>query len=100
LKEALQAARKRFSEKWGVPVKQSPVQVIPNTPQNNACLQATDYFLWALQRLYEKGEERYISYLWQSFRLVQDIDDRRSANYGVYYTEKKPLTKAALDGRK
>jgi hypothetical protein len=99
LKDALQSARQRFFEKWGV-ASESPIQVIPNTPQNNACLQATDYFLWALQRLYEQGEDRYLSYLWQSFRLVQDIDDRRSARYGVYYTQKNPRTKAALDGRK
>lgn len=99
LRDALQSARQRFFEKWGV-ASASPIQVIPNTPQNNACLQATDYFLWALQRLYEQGEDRYLTYLWQSFRLVQDIDDRRSARYGVYYTQKKPLTKAALEGRK
>ena len=53
-----------------------------------------------LEKEYEQGEERYLSYLWPSFRLVQDIDDRRSARYGVYYTQKKPLTKAASDGRK
>ncbi len=99
LQNALQSARQRFFEKWGV-ASQAPMQVIPNTPQNHGCLQATDYFLWALQRLYEQGEERYLSYLWSSFRLVQDIDDQRSARYGVYYTEKKPLTKAALEGRK
>ncbi len=99
LQEALQSARQNFSEKWGI-TSQSPIQVIPTTPQFSPCLQAADYFLWALQRLYEQGEERYLSYLWPSFRLVQDIDDRRSARYGVYYTQKKPLTKAASDGRK
>jgi hypothetical protein len=30
---------------------------------------------------------------------VQDIDDTRVAAYGVYYTQKKPLSRAALDGR-
>lgn len=99
LQAALQSARQNFFEKWGV-TSQAPIQVIPNTPQSSPCLQAADYFLWALQRLYEQGEERYLAYLWPSFRLVQDIDDRRSARYGIYYTQKKPLTKAALDGRK
>lgn len=99
LQAALKSARQRFFEKWGVS-SQSPIQVIPDKPQNSPCLQATDYFLWALQRLYERGKERYLSYLWTSFRLVQDIDDRRAARYGVYYTQKKPLTKAVLEGRK
>jgi hypothetical protein len=62
-------------------------------------LQAADYFLWALQRLYEWKEERYVAYLWDSFSLVHDIDDRRVSGYGVYYSKRKPLTAAALEGR-
>ena len=70
------------------------------TPKEHAGLQAVDYFVWALQRLYERDEERYLLYLWDSFRLVHDIDDMREASYGVYYTQKKPLTAAALRWRK
>ena len=46
---------------------------------------------------YEKREDRYLTYLWPAIHLVQDIDDTRSARYGVYYTQKKPLTLAALE---
>lgn len=60
-------------------------------------LQATDYFLWALQRFYEKGEDRYLSYLWPLFRLVRDLDDTRRHPYGEYYTQKKT---AHAGGRK
>ena len=70
------------------------------TPKEHAGLQAVDYFVWALQRLYERDEERYLLYLWDAFRLVHDIDDMREAGYGVYYTGKKPLTAAALRWRK
>lgn len=70
------------------------------TPKKHAGLQAVDYFVWALQRFYERGEDRYVSYLWRVFRLVHDIDDTREAEYGVYYTEKKPLNAAALKWRK
>ena len=69
------------------------------TPKQHAGLQAVDYFVWTLQRLYERGEDRYVKYLWRAFRLVQDIDDRRAAGYGVYYTQKKPLDAAALEWR-
>jgi hypothetical protein len=50
-----------------------------------------------LQRLYERREDRYVELLWPSFRLVHDIDDTRKAQYGVYYTQKKPLNAAALE---
>ena len=69
------------------------------TPKQYAGLQAVDYFIWALQRLYERGEERYVAYLWQAFGLVHDIDDTRKADYGFYYTQNKPLTAAALEWR-
>ena len=99
LKNALEAARQRFSTQWGV-TSNAPLNVLAGTPQNHAGLQAVDYFTWALQRLYEMGEDRYVTYLWDSFHLVQDIDDNRTAGYGVYYTQKKPLNSAALAWRK
>ena len=74
--------------------------VSATTPKEHAGLQAVDYFVWALQRLYERDEERYLLYLSDAFRLVHDIDDMREAGYGAYYTQKKPLTAAALGWRK
>lgn len=50
------------------------------TPKKHAGLQAVDYFIWALQRLYERGEDRYVEYLWWAFRLVHDIDDTRKTD--------------------
>ena len=61
-------------------------------------LQAVDYRLWALQRLYERGEDRYVQLLWPSFGVVHDLDDTRSNRYGVYYTKGKPLSAAAVKG--
>ncbi|MEJ5198787.1 MAG: DUF3800 domain-containing protein [Anaerolineae bacterium] len=98
LRTALDAARMRFQTQWGIS-SAATIEVIAATPQQAVGLQATDYFLWALQRLYERGEDRYITYLWPQVHLVQDIDDTRHARYGVYYTQKKPLTAAALADR-
>ena len=36
--------------------------------------------------------------LWPAFRLVHDLDDTRGKMYGIYYTQKKPLTSAAFKG--
>ena len=70
------------------------------TPKEHAGLQVVNYFVWALQRLYERDEKRYLVYLWDAFRLVHDIDDMRESNNGVCYTQKKPLTAEALRWRK
>jgi hypothetical protein len=98
LRAALETARARFQDKWQKP-SNAPIKVIPTTPQINPGIQAADYFTWSLQRLYERSEDRFVTYLWPMFRLVVDMDDKRKAEYGVYYTQKKPLTRAALEGR-
>ena len=97
LHEALDKARQRFSAQRGI-ASDAPIHVIPATPPESPGLQAVDYFLWALQRLYEHKEDRYVELLWPAFRLVHDLDDTRAARYGVYYSQKKPLTLAALEG--
>jgi hypothetical protein len=96
LKQALKTAQERFARQWGKQTS-SVFNVTPLNPQDSGGLQAVDYFLWSLQRFYERREDRYLELLWNSFRLVHDLDDTRKTPYGVYYTRKKPLTLAALD---
>ncbi len=98
LHQALQKAQDRFAKQRNI-ISDATLQVSVATPKEQASLQAVDYFVWALQRLYELGEDRYVTYLWPTFRMVHDIDDRREAGYGVYYTQKKPLNAAALEWR-
>ncbi len=81
---------------WGITTT-APINVVPSTPPACIGLQAADYFLWGLQRLYERREDRYVELLWPAFRVVNDLDDAREAKYGVYYSQKKPLTLAALE---
>ena len=95
LYQALKTSQERFSQQWGKQTSSVRV-VVPKTSQENGGLQAVDYFLWSLQRFYERKEDRYLNLLWSSFRLVHDLDDTRKNEYGVYYTKKRPLTLAAL----
>jgi hypothetical protein len=97
LRSALEVARDKTFKKWGIKGS-APMNVIPCFPKISPGLQAADYFLWALQRCYEQREDRYLKYLWRAFRLVHDIDDIREAKYGCYYSQKKPLTLAAIKG--
>lgn len=98
LKAAIETARKNFYRKHKI-VSESMVTVTVGRPESYAGLQAVDYFLWALQRLYERGEDRYLRYLWHHVRLIVDADDRRKHNYGVYYGPKNVLDAEALRWR-
>jgi hypothetical protein len=97
LRVALVAARTRFAQDTGIAAT-APLAVLPCLSRTCACLQAGDYFLWALQRFYERQEDRFLNLLWPRVSLVMDVDDTRENDYGVYYTQKKPLSLAALKG--
>jgi len=92
---ALERARNRFARERGVPII-SKLDVKACRPTDEPALQAVDYFLWALQRTFEKREDRYLELLWPQCSLVVDVDDTRVAEYGAYYTKQKPLKAAAL----
>ncbi|MBU2611112.1 MAG: DUF3800 domain-containing protein [Chloroflexi bacterium] len=96
LRTALGIARERFARRWGIQ-SNAVLSVVAQTPPQNGGLQAVDYFLWSLQRFYERREDRYLEFLWPQFSLVQDLDDKREHPYGCYYTQKRPLTLATLD---
>ncbi|NIA10132.1 MAG: DUF3800 domain-containing protein [Nitrospiraceae bacterium] len=99
LLKAVERARERFYEKWGI-VSDTAVRISVGTPAQYAGLQAVDYFLWALQRLYERGEDRYLVYLWNAVKLIHDIDDTRRHKYGEYYNKNNPLTAESIKERK
>ncbi|MGH9854925.1 MAG: DUF3800 domain-containing protein, partial [Blastocatellia bacterium] len=50
------------------------------------------YYLWALHRLCEKGEERFFAALADGYKLVMDLDDKRNSGNGEWYSESNPLS--------
>lgn len=56
--EKRKTARSQFAQKHGIAIGAS-LQVFEFSPSEQAGLQAVDYFTWAIQRLYERHEERY-----------------------------------------
>jgi hypothetical protein len=70
-KEALTAAIARaqmnFTAKWGAR-NFGPCEIVTAHPHEAGGLQASDYFLWALQRLYERREDRYFAPLTKHYR--------------------------------
>lgn len=95
LGHALQDARRRFEKRWGI-AGVGHISVEVSAPSRSPVLQAVDYFLWALQRCYERREDRYIQYIWSKVRRIHDIEDRRTSFAGTYYAPGKPLSAAVL----
>lgn len=91
LLQALNKAVENFEKKSGREIS-TMLNVISNYPSNEPCLQIADYALWALQRLYERHEERYFDYIRNKFIRIIDLDDKREKDYGVYYDERNQLT--------
>ena len=92
LEHAIERAKANFRSTWKTDVDR-PTQVRSSVPSQEAGLQIVDYFLWALQRFYERDEDRYFLGLANRFRLIMDQDDTRLAPYGRWYTQRDPLTK-------
>lgn len=91
LHEELCKAILNFEKTFGKKVSVSH-HVASNYPSNAPCLQVVDYFLWALQRMYERYEDRFFNYLKDKFARIIDLDDKRIKDYGVYYDVKNELT--------
>lgn len=95
LQSAIEQSRSNLRKSWGIEAT-SPIEIMAAKPADAGGLQAVDYFLWAMQRLYERGEERYWDFVASKVSLVHDVDDTRENGYGVYYTKKNPLEKEKI----
>lgn len=71
-----------------------------STPKSDACLQAVDYFLWAVQRFYEprtdgqtgasKQDERFLQLIWPQVGEIHDL--HFGASHGTFFNRQKPLS--------
>lgn len=86
----LQQAKANFRQSEHVE-NAAPIEVVASDPSRIVCLQAVDYFLWATQRLFEKGERRYIDLIWSKVGLILDFDDTRHQESGELYSQERPL---------
>jgi hypothetical protein len=99
---ALEHAERDFEETFGFSRGGSDAwRINVSDPGTEACLQAVDYFLWALQRFYElrlhplTGEEqpredRYLNLLWPQMAEIHDLDF--GPERGTYFNKQHPLT--------
>jgi Protein of unknown function (DUF3800) len=76
----------------GNPAAHDDMKVHSSYPVESAGLQACDYLLWALQRFYERAEERYLQALQSKFTRIIDLDA------DIEFHEKHPLTISSRAG--
>jgi hypothetical protein len=99
LKEQLLLSRDRFLQQLGREAADTTLDLYPAFPKDAPSLQVTDYCLWALQRLFEREEDRYLGMLREKISLIHDVDDKCQKHYGCYYSRSKPLTLADIKNR-
>jgi hypothetical protein len=90
LENAIVRAKRNFARRWGDP-GDTPTDIKSGYPHEHTGLQVIDYYLWALQRLYERREDRFFLLLAQDYRLIMDLDDKRNKAYGEWYSDSNPL---------
>ena len=90
LQSSIDKAKANFQAKYNKTINK-PVKIIPAYPNEYIGLQIIDYYLWAVQRLYEKGEDRFFQLLANDFRLIMDLDDIRNKDYGEWYSDQNKL---------
>jgi hypothetical protein len=98
LSAALARGYAEFERSFGFPVRHT-TKVTCGTPPLHPGLQAVDYFTWALQRFYERGEERWVELVWPQVGEIHDLDFMEKGKRGVYYRKDKPLTLAGREGK-
>lgn len=91
LRDAIERAKRNFRKAWATDADQ-PTAIAASVPSQSVGLQVVDYYLWALQRMFETGEDRFFNLLAQDYRLVMDLDDKRCKPYGRWYSRSDPLT--------
>lgn len=64
-------------------------------PKQEPLLNVADYFCWAVQRVFEKGETRYYDFMMDQISVVMDLYDVGNfEDWKNYYGPKNPLTAA------
>lgn len=86
MQSAIDSAIDAFSSKWHYENKNS-IRIFIQQASEIPLLQASDYVLWTIQRVYEKKEYRFYNYLKDKIKIVHDILDFK------YYSSKNPMVK-------
>lgn len=88
--QALKRAEGEFEKRYGIK-RPNTWGVRVDRPENEPGLQAVDYFLWALQRFYERKEGRFLELVYPKISEVLDLDRISDGRRGVRYNSMNKL---------
>jgi len=93
LDDAVAKALGRAGKKWDTSDLRGEVVFNVQNPLREPLLTVPDYFGWAVQRVFEKGEMRFYDYLRAKIRLVVDLYDAENyAGNRNDYDQRNPLS--------
>lgn len=95
LQNAVTLAKGRNAKNVNMPPLSHPIDFNVQPYSNEPLLALTDYALWAVQRVYEKGELYFYDMLMHSGHLPLVFDPYNTAKYGTndnWHTPRNPLT--------
>lgn len=99
LEAAAENARRKFTSKTGKDANECKIVFNIQSQRADPLLAVPDYSLWAVQRVFEKGETRFYGSLNEAGKIptVVDLYDFEKINdvskkWGNYYGPKNPLT--------
>lgn len=88
LEQAIKNAINSFEAKWNKKVD-SKINIYPQSPSGEPCLQVVDYVNWAVQRAFIKKEMRFYSFIEQKIKYLVDIYDTAKYPKNFYSNKNK-----------
>ncbi len=74
LEDAIEKAKTIFEKKWGIK-NDNQIEILPQSPVGEPCLQIVDYMNWAVQRAFIKKEDRFYKFIENKVSYLVDIYD-------------------------
>lgn len=91
MRGALEKAKERMLKKYPA-TEHGNIRIFMQQPHQIAGLQAVDYCLWAIHRVYNFQDFRYYRFLQDKISLVHDLSYGKEY-YGTYFNKSNPLSK-------
>lgn len=93
LESGLETAKMRYKKRNPKKATNTRVAFSVHKFIDEPLLAVPDYFCWAVQRVFERGETRFYQYMKDKIPLVLDLYDTKGYKGSKnYYTERNPLT--------
>lgn len=94
LRTAIEHAERDFERNFGFG-RNAEWHINVSDPNETVCLQAVDYFLWAVQRFYERQEARFLDMMWPQIGEIHD--QHLGKAQGTFFKgHKKPTLETAF----